>query len=184
MNYLVDQQGRAHDLKMSWPAGIPAQAQQMMAGMSQSLESMVAPLPKEPIGLGATWQVIGRAARERGGPPADRHVHAEGAQGHVISSTSAFDQLAANDEVAPPGMPKIAKAKLVSFDAKGSGSSVLDTKDVAPVGGSLAMTTACRSRSPCRWAARRRSRRRRSTRKRSCRTRGPRSERRDRRGPP
>lgn len=141
MTYLVDERGRVHDLKMSWPEGMPAQAQQMVAGMSQSLESMTAPLPEEPIGIGAKWEVIGRAAANGADLLQVSTFELKERKGDVITLDIGVRQIAANDKVSPPGMPKIATAKLLSFDAKGRGSSVIDTKDIAPMSGSMAMTT-------------------------------------------
>lgn len=141
MAYLVDQQGRVHDLKMSWPKGIPQQAQQMMAGMSQSLESMTSPLPVEAVGIGASWEVIGRAAANGADLLQVSTFKLKERKGDVLKLDVSVQQFAANEMVAPFGMPPNAKAKLVSFAAKGSGTTVLDTKDVAPTDGTMAMTT-------------------------------------------
>ena len=62
MAYWVSPKGNVRDVKLDIPATMPAAAQQLLSGMSQSFESMVTPLPAEPVGVGARWQVISRTA--------------------------------------------------------------------------------------------------------------------------
>jgi hypothetical protein len=142
MNYFVDAKGRVHDVKMTWPETMPAQAQQMMAGLGQSLESMTAPLPDEAIGTGAEWEVFGRLAANGADILQVSTFKLKERKGDVITLDVAVRQLAANSDVRPPGMPAGASARLLSFNAQGSGTSVLDTKDAAPVGGKMTTKSA------------------------------------------
>jgi len=142
MNYFVDAKGRIRDVKLSWPEKMPPQAQQMMGGLSQSIESMMAPLPEEEIGTGAQWEVVGRLASAGADLLQVSTFKLKARKGDVLELDISVRQLAANEKVTPPGMPAGAAAKLISFKAGGTGTSVVDTTDIAPVGGSMTIKNA------------------------------------------
>jgi hypothetical protein len=139
MFYWVNPKGRVHDVKMDLPAGMPAAAQQLLGGMSQSFESMVTPLPNEAVGVGARWQVVSRASsggadllqaaiytlKSRTGPRATLEV--------------SMLQLAANDTIHGPQMPAGMSAKVKSFNSTGSGTTQVDLKSVAPEAGTMTL---------------------------------------------
>ncbi|TKD05272.1 hypothetical protein E8A74_20950 [Polyangium fumosum] len=142
MRYFVDEKGRVHDVTMSMPKAVPQAAQQMMTGMTQSIESMMAPLPDEPVGAGAKWEVLGRLTANGADLLQVSTFTLKERKGDVLTLDVAVKQLAAKDTVTPPGMPPGASARLVAFKSQGSGTSVLDTTDVAPTGGSMTVKSA------------------------------------------
>jgi Family of unknown function (DUF6263) len=139
--YWVDPKGHVHDVKLDIPPSVPPSAQQIMGGMSQSFESMVTPLPKEPVGVGARWQVVSRMAT--GG--------ADILQSAVYTLKSRSDgratldvtivQLAAGDTIHTAQMPAGMSAKVRSFNSAGTGSTQVDLKSVAPEGGTMSLKT-------------------------------------------
>jgi hypothetical protein len=141
MAYWVSPKGHVHDVKLDVPASVPAAAQQIMNGMSQSFESMVTPLPPEPVGVGARWQVVSRintggadilqsavyTLKSRSGPRATLDV--------------SILQLAANDTIHTAQMPAGMSAKVKAFSSGGSGTTQLDLKSVVPEGGRMSLKT-------------------------------------------
>jgi hypothetical protein len=142
MTYYVDEKGRVHDVKTTLPPTMPAQAAQLMSGMNQSIESMMAPLPDEPVGNGAKWEVIGRIAANGADLLQVSTFTLKDRKDALLTLDVGVKQLAAKDEVNAPGMPPGATARIKSFQSSGTGSSSLDTTDVAPKSGSLNMKSA------------------------------------------
>jgi hypothetical protein len=142
MSYFVDGKGRVHDVKMKWPEAIPPQAQQMLGGLSQSIESMTTPLPEEDVGTGAVWEVIGRMAATGADILQVSTFKLKERTGDVVKLDVSVRQFAANDVVSFPGLPPGAKAKILSFNARGTGDATTDTKDIVPSTGTLTINTA------------------------------------------
>ncbi len=137
MNYFLDEKGRVRDVKVTLPPSIPPAAGQMMSGMTQSIESMTAPLPNEAIGVGAKWEVLSRLAANGADLLQVSTFTLEKREGDVISLDVIVKQFAAKDSVAPPGMPPGTKARLTAYKSQGGGKTVFDTKDLAPKNGSM-----------------------------------------------
>jgi hypothetical protein len=142
MAYWVNPKGHVHDVKLDMPPGIPPAAHQIMNGMSQSFESMVTPLPVEPVGVGARWQVVSRLAT--GGADilqsAVYTLKSRGPSRAVLDVT--LVQLAASDTIHTAQMPAGMSAKVKSFNSSGTGGTQVDLKSVAPEGGTMALKTA------------------------------------------
>ncbi len=142
MTYYVNEKGHVHDVKTTLPPTMPAQAAQLMSGMNQSIESMMAPLPDEPVGKGAKWEVIGRIAANGADLIQVSTFTLKDRKDSLLNLDVGVKQLAAKDEVNAPGMPPGATARIKSFQSSGAGSSSLDTTDVAPKGGTMNMKSA------------------------------------------
>ncbi|MBK9259668.1 MAG: hypothetical protein IPM54_07480 [Polyangiaceae bacterium] len=141
MNYFLDEKGRLRDVKVTLPPSLPPMAGQMMSGMTQSLESMTAPLPDEPIGVGATWEVLSRIVANGADLLQITTFTLEKRDKNLLSLDAVVRQYAAKDGVNPPGMPPGTAARLVSYKCNGSGKSVFDTADVAPRSGSTSINS-------------------------------------------
>ncbi|UQA57385.1 hypothetical protein [Polyangium aurulentum] len=142
MTYYVDEKGRVHDVKTKLPPTMPEQAAQLMAGMNQSIESMMAPLPEEPVGTGAKWEVIGRISANGADLLQVSTFTLKDRKDTLLTLDVGVKQLAAKDEVNAPGMPPGTTARIKSFQSGGTGSSSLDTTDVAPKSGTMNMKSA------------------------------------------
>lgn len=139
MAYFVTPKGHVHDVSINTPPNFPAQAQQMLQGMNQSFESMVAPFPSDAVGVGAKWEVTTRVAS--GGADLlqfSTYVLKE-RKGSQTTLDVTVTQVAASEMINAPGMPAGAAAKLTAFHSGGGGSSRLDTKSVAPLGGKMSV---------------------------------------------
>ena len=142
MAYWVTPKGHVHDVKLDIPASVPAAAQQIMSGMSQSFESMVTPLPQEPVGVGGRWQVVSRL--NSGG--ADILQSAIYTLRSAERARAGLDvtivQLAASDTIRTAQMPAGMSAKVKSWSSGGSGNTQVDLKSAAPEGGTMTLKTA------------------------------------------
>jgi hypothetical protein len=141
MTYFVTPKGHVHDVKINVPSSFPAQAQQMLTGMNQSFESMVAPLPNEPVGIGGKWEVTTRVVSSG----ADLLQFAVYTLKEKAGSKATLDvtvtQVAASEKITAPGMPAGATAKLKRFNSGGTGTNKLDVKSATPEGGRMTVKT-------------------------------------------
>jgi hypothetical protein len=141
MAYWVSAKGNVRDVKLDMPASMPPAAQQLLSGMSQSFESMVTPLPVEPVGVGARWQVIMRTS-SGGADLLQAAVYTlKSRDGSRAMLDVSLVQLSASDTIHGPQMPAGMSAKVKAFSSSGQGSTQVDLKSVAPEGGSLALKT-------------------------------------------
>lgn len=141
MGYWINAKGRVRDVNIDVPKSVPDAAQQMLQGMNQSFESMVAPLPSEPVGLGARWQVVSRMASSGADLLQSAVYKLKSRDGAKVTLDVTLLQLAANDTIKPPGMPPEISAQVRSFNSGGSGTSQIDTQHVAPEVGSMTLKT-------------------------------------------
>ncbi|WP_156040558.1 hypothetical protein [Chondromyces apiculatus] len=139
MTYLVSPKGYAHDFAVKLPPGVPEQAQQMLSGLSQSFESMVAPFPNEPVGAGARWQVVTRVNNAGADIVQFATYTLKSRAGDRATLDIKIDQLAASATVAAPGLPPGASARLTSFKSGGGGSSTVDLKNLIPVSSTMSL---------------------------------------------
>jgi hypothetical protein len=141
MVYWVSAKGYVHDVKLDVPASVPASAQQIMSGMSQSFESMVTPLPAEPVGIGARWQVVSRVATGGADILQSAIYTLKARSGPRATLELTMVQLAADDTIHTPQMPAGMNAKVRGFTSGGTGTSQMDLKTVAPESGTMTIKT-------------------------------------------
>jgi hypothetical protein len=141
MAYWVSPKGQVRDVKLDIPASVPAAAQQLMNGMSQSFESMVTPLPQGPVGAGARWQVVTRM-NSGGADILQSAIYTlKSRSGARAALGVTIVQLAANDTIHTAQMPAGMSAKVKSFSSGGSGNNSVDLKSVAPESGTMTLKT-------------------------------------------
>lgn len=100
--------------------------------MTQSLESMIAPFPEEPIGIGAKWQVVSRF--DSSGTELVQWSTFQLRERDEGGAKLALEvvQAAAHAEVTPPNLPAGVSAKLTEFASTGKGESSVDFAYPAP----------------------------------------------------
>ena len=141
MSYWVSPKGRVRDVKLNIPPDMSASAQQLLNGMSQSFESMVTPLPAEPVGVGARWQLVTRVA-SGGADILQVAVYTlKSRAGNRATLEASFMQLAANDVIHGPQMPADMSAKVKALRSSGTGSTQIDVNSVTPEGGTMTSKT-------------------------------------------
>lgn len=141
MVYWVGSKGHVRDVKVDVPAGVPPTAQQLMSGMSQSFESMVTPLPAEPVGTGGRWQVVSRMASGGTDVLQSAVYTLKARSGARATLDVAIVQISATDTYHTAQMPAGMTVKVRSFSSTGSGTTEVDLKSVVPQSGTMALTT-------------------------------------------
>ena len=141
MVYWVNPKGHVHDVKLDMPPSVPAAAQQLMNGMSQSFESMVTPLPADPVGVGARWQVVSRINTGGADILQSAIYTLKSRSGASAKLDVVLLQLAASDTIHTAQMPAGMSAKVRTFTSGGNGTTNVDTKSVAPEGGTMTLKT-------------------------------------------
>ncbi len=142
MVYWVTRKGQVHDVKLDMPPNLPPAAQQLVSGMSAAFESMVTPLPQEPVGAGARWQVVSRLATGGADVLQSAVYTLKSRSGGHAALDIAIVQVSASDTLHTPQMPAGMNASVKSFRSSGKGGAQVDVKSVAPESGSLALSTA------------------------------------------
>jgi hypothetical protein len=109
--------------------------------MSQSFESMVTPLPSEPVGVGARWQVITRISSGGADLLQSTIYTLKSRDGSRARLEETVVQLSASDTIHAPQMPAGMAAKVKAFSSTGQGTAQLDLKSVTPESGTLSLKT-------------------------------------------
>ena len=141
INYWLSPKGRVRDVKVELPKGFPKAAEALVAGLNQSFESMVAPLPVEPVGLGAKWQVVSRMAASGADLLQSATYTLEARDGAHATLDMTTTQLSASDTIHALGSPGGAVTRVKAFSSGGSGTTRIDTTSVVPESGTTTMKT-------------------------------------------
>jgi hypothetical protein len=113
------------------PPGADAQLRQLLEGMKDSFNQIAAPLPAEPVGNGAKWEV--KMLLQQQGMQLEQTatydlVSMKGAQ---VTAKSTVAQSAANQKITNPSMPSL-KMDLVKLQANGTGDVTFDLGRLVP----------------------------------------------------
>jgi hypothetical protein len=142
VSYWVSPKGMVRDVKIDMPSTIPPAAQALMAGLSESFESIVVPLPAGAVGVGARWQVVTRVSRGGADLIQSSIYTLKARSGSRASLEFTVVHLAGNDLIHTPQMPPAMNAKLKSFSSSGSGSTSLDLRSVVPDSANMTIRSA------------------------------------------
>jgi hypothetical protein len=128
----IDDQGNSRDMTLSLPASMPAQMRQMMESSKQTMSQLSSPLPAEPVGRGARWDVHQVIAQN--GLTIDQVAHFQlmSLKGNKMVLRTTLTQSANRQKVALPGMPAGASAELLSHRGTGSGVIHAQTTHLVP----------------------------------------------------
>ena len=136
IKYFVSSKGRARDVQVTMPPGADANATQVLEQMKQSFDSMVAPLPDEPVGVGASWVVISRL--KTGADILQFTTYTlKSRKGAKVELDTAVKQLAASAALSGAGG---GAGHVTKFLSSGTGSSSLDLTSLAPDKGTATVT--------------------------------------------
>ena len=131
-NARVTNRGITKDAKVDFPPGIDPQARQVMESMKDSIHQFGAPYPVEPVGEGATWEVLsditanGLTLKQ----VANFELVALAPDGGTAKVT--ITQRADPQVVSPPGMPPGATMHLKEMNSNGGGETTFAFGRVVP----------------------------------------------------
>ena len=128
---VMTDRGVNKEVTMNLPDGADPQMRQTMEQMKESFSNAGIPLPEEPIGVGAIWEV--KMPEKVQGMTIDKTVSYElvSLEGDRMTARSALTQTAAKQKFSSPAMPNM-KLDLTKLDGKGTGETVMDLGKILP----------------------------------------------------
>lgn len=123
------------------PADVNPQIRQTMDSMRQQMNQLSVPFPEEALGVGAKWTVTQHLEQQGMKLQQVATWELKERQGGVVKLASAIVQTAPPQPIVAPGMPPGAKVSLDRLDSTGSGTTDLDLTRVAPIKGTMNMTS-------------------------------------------
>ena len=129
----VSSRGFTRDVKVEVPPNADAMVKEQVESMRQSMNQFAAPLPEEPVGKGAKWDIDAEVSA--GGIQAHQRttMTLENIEGDALDLSIAITQTAEEQDVKNPNIPPTAKVRLTSFNSKGSGKTKLRLSQSVPV---------------------------------------------------
>lgn len=127
----MDERGAVLGGTVEIPRDLPAMVHQTMQQMTESLGQLAAPLPEEPVGVGARWTAVheiqqnGMKMRQTG------HYSLLEREGDRLQLEVTIEQELLDPNVSPPGMLG-GSARVGRFDSSGHGSLDLDLARITP----------------------------------------------------
>jgi hypothetical protein len=134
---VIDNRGFVKDADITIPASADPQLKQMMESTRQSLDQLTAPLPEEPVGVGAKWVVDQTISQQGMTIQQTANYTVTSIEGDIVKADVELVQRADEQTVEMPGMPPGVKARLLQFDTKGSGRTTIDLTKVVPPEGEV-----------------------------------------------
>ncbi len=138
---VVTNRGFTQRAELDIPAGVPAQLQQMLEGMKNSMSQMSSPLPAEPVGVGGKWRVV-QTMNANGLQLKQTSIHeitqlSEHGFAMDVSVTQNADPQEIKNDALPPGT----NIKLKSLKSTGSAKSTIELGSVFPIQTSMKITS-------------------------------------------
>lgn len=125
--------------KVNVPSGVDAKTRQLFSGMNGSVQSAVTPLPEEPVGVGAEWDVTAHLTVR--GMSAKQVTHATllSRHGKHIVISARVKQTGTPQPIQAPGIPPNTRLYLDSFTSTGTGKTRVDLSHLVPVRSHMTM---------------------------------------------
>lgn len=128
----VSERGVTRKLELEKKEGMSPLVERMLDGMSGSFQTFSFPLPEEPVGAGARWEVK-HELEMQGIRLKQTAVYELGPMtGSVRQLRVTIEQTADEQTVSPPGLPPGARVQLRSMASQGKGEILLDVARVLP----------------------------------------------------
>lgn len=136
---VVTRRGLTKDTEIAMPGKVDAQTQQVVQGMEQALRQISAPLPEDPVGVGARWQVVTHLSQNGVSLKETATYELQKVEGDRIELGIQLSQTAPKQKVKSPVGVTV---DLLSLSSKGGGGMSLKLDRIAPVTSQLALDSA------------------------------------------
>ena len=140
----MNDRGRTLSANMKVPEGAPADVKQMIDSMQRGVQNFSAPLPDEPVGLGAKWEV--RMVIEAGGlrlnQTATYTLKELSSDGY--SADVSLKQSSGKQEMKLPNLPPGTTVEVQSMTGEGAGTLRAQLNHLVPTS-KLELTSAMES---------------------------------------
>ncbi|HHH29983.1 MAG TPA: hypothetical protein ENK57_16785 [Polyangiaceae bacterium] len=135
----VTRRGFTQDAKIAMPGTVDAQTQQVVQGMEQALRQISAPLPEEPVGVGATWRVVTHLSQNGVSLKETATYELKKMVGDRVELGVQLEQSAPKQKVKSPVGVTV---DLLSLHSSGGGDMSLKLDRIAPVTSQLSLDSA------------------------------------------
>jgi hypothetical protein len=124
--------GATKSRQVNLPASADPQTRQVLEQVKESLATLLLPLPEEPVGVGAKWEV--KQPLKTQGLTLQQTTTCQLAtmEGERLSLATRLDQNAANQKIQSPAMPNL-KLDVTRLTGSGTGDLTLDLTQLFPV---------------------------------------------------
>jgi hypothetical protein len=130
----IDARGVTRHVQLAMPPGMPPPAaQSLVDNMRQTMRNIASPMPLQPVGKGARWEVaipLANPGIKLSQTSTFTLKECKGDKGKLLV---AIRQDAAEQKITLPGMNPGAVATLQSIESSGSGTMDFDLNEIAPV---------------------------------------------------
>jgi len=123
---------------MKVPPGADPQVGTMMEQMKEAISHISSPLPEEPVGVGAKWEVKMTIKSQGMTMNQTATVELVSVEEDKITTKTALVQSAPPQKIQNPAMPGI-KIDLVKMNGTGSGDVAIDLAQITPLSGNVEM---------------------------------------------
>jgi hypothetical protein len=137
----VTSRGFIRDVEIKAPPGIDPQVRQSIDQMRQSMDQMSAPLPEEPVGRGARWQVTMPVETSAMKLTQIATYTLSEIQGDKVKFDITIKQSAPPQDINAPGAAPGGKVSLESLKSSGTGTVELQMTNLVPTSNTNIMTT-------------------------------------------
>jgi hypothetical protein len=128
----IDSKGAMLEGNMNLPAGVDPQLNQVFDSAEQSLQQMSAPLPSEPVGVGAVWQVVQSIESAGFSVSQTANYTLTSRNGDEITLDIELTQSGSDQAVELAGLPPGIEANLDALESAGTGSMRIDLNRFVP----------------------------------------------------
>lgn len=128
---VMSDRGVCKGIDMKMPTGVDPQLKQMMEQMNDSFSRLSVPLPEEPVGVGARWEV--RAPIKSQGMTIQQITTYQVAalEGEQLTMQTTMTQTASNQKIQNPAMGGM-KVDVTKMTGSGSGEVTFDLARILP----------------------------------------------------
>ena len=128
----VDPRGFQRELSIGLPSSLGQELTQFMNSAKLAIGQMAVPLPEEPIGVGAKWQVEETIAQDGIQVRQKTYYELLAIDGPRVQIRTQTVQSAEQQRAAVPGLPSGVSAKVVSLRGAGAGETEIDLRRLVP----------------------------------------------------
>jgi hypothetical protein len=132
----IDERGLERERSLGLPEGLSGELAQFMRSTELALGELALPLPDEPVGVGAKWQVEQTITVDGVHVQQKTHYELLAADGPRLQLRSQIVQSAEAQEASLPGLPSRVSAEMLSLRGAGSGQVEVDLRRLVPTSAS------------------------------------------------
>lgn len=131
---VMDSRGRLRGTKIDSSAIVNPQMKQMADQVADSMKSIAAALPEEPVGVGAKWETRTRTVQAGVESFQTMTMEVVSIAGPKVTFKATMASTTPAQTLNLPGMPDGASARVRDFKGTGSGTTVIDLSNIVTEG--------------------------------------------------